>query len=292
MRELAQIIGMYVYGLQYFWISDFWNLLNIACIIFVFVTLVPLFKVNHQNTGLFRILFSFAAMLVWLEVIAFVKTISLLFATFVLAFIQIIRDLVSFLVILVCFMLAFANVFTIILPLTDDDQTGKGGPFSSLGDSFLTTYTMMLGGYNRWWFDSSSVAVTNFSISAFAIFMFVVYIVLLNMLIAIVGDSYAFAMTKAPLLFDETQCAMSIEHIVTGVVYLNNLLLELKYCSLWWPNAKKSHELEPNTGLKYAEGDLVRSLHNGILYEAKVVKIEGDKKIKIHFKVQLRLFFL
>jgi hypothetical protein len=66
-------IGMYVYGLQYFWISDFWNLLNIACIIFVFVTLVPLFEVNHQNTGLFRILFSFAAMLVWLEVIAFVK---------------------------------------------------------------------------------------------------------------------------------------------------------------------------------------------------------------------------
>jgi hypothetical protein len=226
-REVVQIVGMYIYGLKYFWLADFWNLLDVACIVFVFLTLVPLFKDHHENTGLFRILFSIAVMLVWLEVIAFVKTISLLLATFVLAFIQIIRDLVSFLVILVCFMLAFANVFSIILPVADDDQTGNGGPFSSFGDSFLTTYTMMLGGFNRWWFESSSVKVTNFSISAFVIFMFVVYIVLLNMLIAIVGDSYAFAMTKAPLLFAQTKCAVTVEYIVTGVVYLNILLSKL-----------------------------------------------------------------
>jgi hypothetical protein len=123
----------------------------------------------------------------------------------------IITDLQSFLVILACFMLMFGNVFYIIGHRYDeedehaaDDDGGEPEPFSTAQEAFLSLYRMMLGDSDRSWF--SSEVATFF----FFLYSFFVQIIILSMLIAVVSDSYDFAIIRSVKLFDRALCEQGL----------------------------------------------------------------------------------
>jgi len=61
----------------------------------------------------------------------------------------------------------------------------------------LSVFQMVMGNFEREWFQAGSVDLSLFSLVLFVAFMFFVVIVMLNTLIAVVSDSYDLAMTRA-----------------------------------------------------------------------------------------------
>jgi hypothetical protein len=89
--------------------------------------------------------------------------------------------------------------------LTDDR------PFHSATYSMLSVYMMVMGQFERDWYQNTSVGLTAYSITLFMFFMFFVVIVMLNVLIAVVSDSYDYAMTRATQLFLRTRLVLVAE---------------------------------------------------------------------------------
>ena len=74
-------------------------------------------------------------------------------------------------------------------------QDGVELPFGKWGSALIHTFNMMLGDFDMEWFDYSvSKSFTQF---VFLVYMFIVSIVLLNLLIAIMADSYSRVQSKA-----------------------------------------------------------------------------------------------
>jgi hypothetical protein len=206
---------------------------------------------------------------IW-QVLAYLKVLNQPFATYVLCLFQIVRDIRSFLVILLLVMLAFANMFYLVSyrarllgSVSDDgglpgrqlkgtgaaqepvllggygsgagvDDDGEddaaGAAFGSAKEALVSVrrvrldrthrfrsmirghhstamvratcacargqvYRMMIGDFEREWFP------TPFTLGLFLAYMFVVMILMLNVLIAVVSDSYDFAVIRSQVLF-------------------------------------------------------------------------------------------
>jgi hypothetical protein len=148
-----------------------------------------------------------SAAVLWTKLFFFLRSYSIDFSVFVSGFIYVGRRLIPYMVVLVCFLFGFAQMFSTIFRQTakyDDcpyDRRYDGfdkeiimdkqcqvthlPPFCDLPSSFLRVYTMFLGEVDETDF-ADSRAATWF----FAIFMFLMVILLANVLIAIVTDSY------------------------------------------------------------------------------------------------------
>jgi len=119
------------------------------------------------------------------------------FAVFVSGMVNVMRNLFTFLVSLMIVLLAFAGMFTLVFRGTnvcndtqDDDPSttennGMDSRFCTFRDSLTTVYFMLLGQIGPDEIDGSTVGKV-----IYAIFMFIVVILLTNVLIAIVTDSY------------------------------------------------------------------------------------------------------
>jgi hypothetical protein len=100
---------------------------------------------------------------------------------------------------------------------TDFDMTDPR-PFHSPSYSIMTCYMMIMGLFERDWYEvDGSTYLSGFSVLLFFIFMFFVVIVMLNVLIAVVSDSYDFAMTKAKQLFLITRLVLVAELDSLGI---------------------------------------------------------------------------
>ena len=60
----------------------------------------------------------------------------------------------------------------------DDDASDD--PFGSVLESFLALFRMMLGDFERSWFESDSLGLSSFAVVLFVLYMVVVFIVMLN----------------------------------------------------------------------------------------------------------------
>merc|ERR1711998_428232 len=115
----------------------------------------------------------------------------------------------SFLVVLVTVMVGFGVPFFMLisndtLSLHDDDPDN---PFGSFGETMLTMFNMgMLGDFDRDVFGDDIVAV-----ALFVCFIILVVIMMLNVLIAIVSDSYENAMVRSRQLFLRSRLELAAE---------------------------------------------------------------------------------
>ena len=90
-------------------------------------------------------------------------------------------------------------------------------PFHSPFFSFLSVYQMIFGEFQVSWYEAESKGLTACSVALFVIFMFFVVVVMLNVLIAIVSDSYDFALTRAEKLFLRARLVLVAELDALGL---------------------------------------------------------------------------
>jgi len=192
---------------EYF--ADTWNLIDIATSILCFImVLLSVSGENMRRSETFRITASFTSVAIWLKFLGRLSAFNKGLATFVHSLSQIIVDCKEFMVVFIVIVFMFAHVFYLLLgPLAfnedSDDDDIPATVFTDKWESILTSVLMSMGVFDRAWFNAEEDhgAFTNLLVFYFFAFLFVVFIIMLNVLIAVVSDSYAFATTQAEMLF-------------------------------------------------------------------------------------------
>ncbi|GAX19398.1 hypothetical protein FisN_4Lh378 [Fistulifera solaris] len=201
LREIVQVISLMSLKSLNLYLYDSSNSVNLSLVFLVF------FWIIRMNTGTgdrdyFRVAAAVSASIMWLKLLSYLRNMMIDFAVFVGGVFYVVRRLVAFLTALIVILIAFAQMFhttfqqtpyCLMRPEQDPELTlhetrcevSQIQPYCNLWDSFLSVYTMLLGEVDESSFSDSGVAT-----ALFIVFMFLVVILLANVLIAIVSDSY------------------------------------------------------------------------------------------------------
>jgi hypothetical protein len=90
----------------------------------------------------------------------------------------------------------------------DGSDDSSLDPFGTISESFITLFRMMLGDFDREWFMQRTSHVDTYTTLLFVVYMIIVFIVMLNVLIAVVCDNYDYAMSKSRELFLRTRLTL------------------------------------------------------------------------------------
>ena len=226
-RELGKAISLSLISARGFWskfVWGFWNVVDVFSILFSLASTIFLrvqfsegFSLGDESRAI-RWCLSVATGLLWLRALGFLKTVNMQLATFVLATVQITKDLSWFLLILFAVVASFSQMFyTLLLPpecADGADSTPSTNVETSLvckpSEYYLAVYSILLGDYGQ--FDREDFH-TPFSVFLIVLFSFMVVIVLLNVLIAIVSDSYEKCLIRSQFLFGRARVMILAELI-------------------------------------------------------------------------------
>jgi len=151
----------------------------------------------------------------WLRIMAFVKIRNKQLATFILCSVEIMKDIKWFLLVLFAAMASFAQMW---VSLTFDQHQSESQYYM---EGYLKAYTMMLGDL-----DVDALRTHPLVSILFVIYTFGVTIVLLNILIAIVSDSYQSSFSTSKMMLGKAR-----------VMFVSELL-SLKTFHLMWMDGK------------------------------------------------------
>ena len=188
LREVAQMVVMVRLKLAKAYFFSFWNYLDFAApglatyTIYFFHQNGPSNDYNHIS--------AIAALLMWLKFLSLIKALNKEIATFILLLSTIFKDLWSFMFVLGCVMLMFGHAFFLMLGGSKDNESFETGSVT-----IMTLYGMVLGNYE---YDDFT---DRFTLCLSIFYMLLVVIVMTNVLIAIVSDSYDSAMVRSSELF-------------------------------------------------------------------------------------------
>ena len=129
---------------------------------------------------------------------------------------QVVKDIFWFFWIMVVIIFAFSQMFFTTLSCNQGDcrnpnvisemyGLGRGSPFDNFYATLLYSYAILLGQIDLYLFD------TPFTTLLWVLYTFSVVIVVLNFLIAIVGDSYDKSMTKIEMHFGRARLMFMVE---------------------------------------------------------------------------------
>ncbi len=197
-REVIQILSLISLKSFHIWLYDPSNWLNVFFVVLVTWWAVCMQMGLLQDLNHFRTGTAFTVIVLWLKVLAFLRNMLIDFAVFVGGVLHVVQRLAAFLTALVVILVAFSQMFLTVFRQTpyctnpsdipdEADQWCEVDyrPFCKFWTSFLSVYTMLLGEVDEEMFQTSKVATF-----LFCLFMFLVVILLANVLIAIVTDSY------------------------------------------------------------------------------------------------------
>jgi hypothetical protein len=224
-RELGKAVSLSnMLSNRGFWKKFFWTFWNIADIFSIGMAYISNFIMrmslgkdeDSTNNYWIRACLAVTTGLLWLKVLGLLKTINMQLATFVLAIVQITRDILWFLVILIAAVVCFAQIFfTLLYPefcATVQEYDERCNP----KEYYLKVYSILLGDWGLFERDDFTTA---FSVTLFVLFSFMVVVVLLNVLIAIVSDSYEKCLLRSKNLFGRARVMLLAE-----LVAFQNLL--------------------------------------------------------------------
>jgi len=188
LRELIQMMSLTVQGQFRDWVFDENNVLDVIFIVVVLFNAIVM-HLNALTSGeFFRTLTAFSTLILWMKVLFFLKSIFVDFAVFVGGVFYVVRRLVTFLISLLVILVMFAQMFFTVFQEKEDCQKPNviDHPlWCNFWFSLLKVYTMLLGEI-----DMDDFIDNPGSIVLFVFFMLLVVILLANVLIAIVTDSY------------------------------------------------------------------------------------------------------
>jgi len=183
----------------------FWETIDIMspagsmAILYTYVNYGPGDSFNHIASGV--------AVVNWMKFLNVIRTLSQQIATFILMIEFIMRDIKAFLVVQIMVMVMFGHAFYLELSETEMSfhDEFSSNPYSTMWKTFQTLFNMLIGD-----FDSSIYGYEYVKI-LFMAYMFVVVIIMLNVLIAIVSDSYAEAMSQSDQLYYMSRLELIVE---------------------------------------------------------------------------------
>lgn len=147
----------------------------------------------------------------WLRIMAFVKIRNKQLATFILCSVEIMKDIKWFLLVLFAAMASFAQMW---VSLTFDQHQSESQYYM---EGYLKAYTMMLGDL-----DVDALRTHPLVSILFVIYTFGVTIVLLNILIAIVSDSYQSSFSTSKMMLGKAR-----------VMFVSELLSLKTFHQMW-----------------------------------------------------------
>ncbi|MDA8539139.1 ion transporter, partial [bacterium] len=174
-------------GWKYF--TSFWNQIGLASVL---LTVVALALMQGQtegswtslSSGTLRVIHTSALFSRWLKLLFFMRGLDST-APLIKLLSNIMREMQSFLVLLLVLLTCFTFVFCLLLRDTDSDRD----EFGTTSDAWLRTYGMMLGNFHTQWFDEADTH--GLATCFFVVFTVSVPVIMLNALIAIMSDTYA-----------------------------------------------------------------------------------------------------
>mmetsp|Transcript_13004 Transcript_13004/g.19222 ORF Transcript_13004/g.19222 Transcript_13004/m.19222 type:complete len:867 (-) Transcript_13004:575-3175(-) len=202
-----------------------WTLINVISIVMAFVSF-SLIMYNHESAvysfGWFNF-FSLLTGFLWLKLLNFLKNMNSTLAAFMLAIEQVLKDVLILVLILFVVTIAFGDmIYTIakrhpkICP-PDQDPDEDANPFCDLGSGYLNVFTQILGQFNY-----PNLFVNHpFLISLFITMVIFGAVIFLNILIAVVSDSYSKSCEKSARLFGRARLRIvskidALQHIIQG----------------------------------------------------------------------------
>eukprot|EP00536_Pseudo-nitzschia_multiseries_P004495 jgi/Psemu1/253683/estExt_Genewise1Plus.C_740119 len=206
LRELIQVIASLTLGALTSWLYDTTNWLDVLVI--TLVTYYSIVMTIEEPTGMedahyvvaFRTGTALTKGVLWTAVIFFLKSTQVDFAVFLNGVFYVVRRLVAFLLAILVILISFAQMFWVIyldqpvckFACDEEDlrckaeMEGCAYPHCEFRDSFLKVYTMMMGEIGtETRYDQNLVAQI-----MYIFYGFFIVILLSNVLIAIVTDSY------------------------------------------------------------------------------------------------------
>ena len=179
---------------------DLWNILDFSVMI-MWILVVSMIGTNPDESTL-KVICASAAVVIWSKILYFgrgIRSFSILLEILK----TIVADMRYFMLLLVMFLGAFSVAFRCVK--LD----------SSTAYSFLRVFNMMFGDFDSSEFeDISDLSV--FTLPLFMIFMLVVPLIMLNALIAIMGDSFDRAQEKARASYLSSRAQLIAEDEVIG----------------------------------------------------------------------------
>ncbi len=222
MREIVQALSLASLGLFNTWVSDLENWMDVLYILLIFFWTVVM-TVQGLSTEAFQTGAALSMALYWILILNFLQSIIVGFAVFVGGVIYVVKRLAAFLLALAIILIAFSQMFYTLFRQTEGCEYGRNAdeytefpvnsttcsadeftnefecttevescepintdPFCNFRTSFFKVFTMLLGEVDEGYFSGDKLATL-----LFAVFMFACVIVLANVLIAIVTDSYS-----------------------------------------------------------------------------------------------------
>jgi ankyrin repeat protein len=192
LREIVQVASLLSLGKWSSWWSDPANFLDLSVITLVFYYGIAMLD---NDVGLtessFRSGAAFTQGALWAAIIVYLKSTLVDFAVFVGGVLYVVQRLVAFLIAVGVILLAFAQMFYFVYLDTAVCAKGPEGdtcsfPHCTFENSLLKVYSMMMGEIG----DESRYSTSLTAQILYIGFAFLVVILLSNVLIAIVTDSY------------------------------------------------------------------------------------------------------
>ena len=182
LRELSQ---MCLEGVS--WLFDPWNFWDISTITLVIWCTIKMFT-NDIGDSTFPAICIAATAMVWFNALVFLRSTFLRFSIFVSGLVTIIQDLIPFLIVSLVLLIGFGEMYNVdsLASGTCRNPTNDGDlSFCTFGDSLFSTYALFVGGIEMAEL-ASTTAMKVISIT----FGFFVAVILLNVVIAIVSNSW------------------------------------------------------------------------------------------------------
>ena len=236
---ILEIIQSRRIGLSYF--TDFWNLIDLAALLISAFYMVGslsgfLYEQNQQIVG------SVAALLLWIKMFYWMRLFRA-FAAFIRMITEILKDIQVFMVMLLLCLAAFTSVI-MILQINRNEEHCKdeecapiydayiGFPFF---DAFIHAYLTGLGDFNKDNYSERNAVVTWVM---FLIATVLVQLVFMNLLIAIMGESFSKIMAMMEQSTQKELCSMMEDHI--WLQRIDELFASSRYILWLTPQTDKS----------------------------------------------------
>lgn len=235
-RFVGEVVAMIRISWRCFLVNfmGLWTVVELGALVTLFINVIILFGDANRlpwagNT--YFILSAFSIGLVWAKLIGFLQVLNRKLATFILAIVQITMDIRLFILIILLTILAFGDMLYVILSsdydtcpqsfdssgaiISNDDDENENPYCESRWLSYLGVYRVIIGDMEYSDYSSSPLTIV-----LFVLLTFVGIIILLNILIAIVDESYEKSKMKAAALFGRARLAL-----VAKIIALEGMLL-------------------------------------------------------------------
>ncbi|KAL7568622.1 hypothetical protein ACA910_022723 [Epithemia clementina (nom. ined.)] len=179
---------------------DMWNIFGFNAIILTAITTLLNGNDSKSRNGLN----AFVIGLLWIKVLAFLKVVNKDMATFILALSQILFDIRFFLLVLAVCVFMFGDMFHLAVSEKGNGTFCENNPeygamedfCASSWESYLRVYAILVGDIQL-----DDLTQTPGTVILFVLFTLFGVIILLNVLIAIISDSYEKATLRGQILF-------------------------------------------------------------------------------------------